>query len=57
MDSRGKLQLACNVLIKDFSDIIREIVVYKDCPVLKATFQNEIILHIRYNDYGEYTIM
>ena len=55
MDSRGKLQLAYNVLIKDFSDIIREIIVYKDRPVLEATFQNEIILHIRYNDYGEYT--
>jgi len=55
MDSREKLQLAYNVLIKDFSDNIREIIVYKDRPVLKATFQNEIILYIRYNDYGEYT--
>ena len=34
MDSRGKLQLAYNVLIKDFSDIIREIIVHKDRPVL-----------------------
>ena len=55
MNSREKLQLAYNVLIKDFSDIIREIFVYKDRPVLKATFQNEIILYIRYTDYGEYT--
>ena len=53
MDSREKLQLAYNVLIIDFSDYIREIIVYKDRPVLKATFQNEIILYIRYNDYGE----
>ena len=55
MDSREKLQLAYNVLIIDFSDNIREIIVYKDRPILKATFQNEIILYIRYNDYGEYT--
>jgi len=55
MDSREKLQLAYNVLIKEFSDIISEIIVYKDRPVLKAKFKNEIILHIRYNDYGEYT--
>lgn len=34
MDSRGKLQLAYNVL--QFIDIIREIIVYKDRPVLKA---------------------
>ena len=55
MDSREKLLLAYNLLIKEFSDNIREIIVYKDRPVLKATFQNEIILHIRYNDYSEYT--
>jgi len=55
MDCRKKLQLAYNILIKEYSDRIREITLYKDRAVLKAIFHNEINLHIRYNDYGEYT--
>ncbi len=55
MDSRVKLNLAFHILTNEFKDVLREIIVYKDRPVLKAIFQNEIILNVRYNDYGEYT--
>ena len=55
MDSREYLQLAHNIIIKSYSDLIREIILDKDRPVLKIIFHSEIILYIRYNDYGEYT--
>jgi hypothetical protein len=55
MDSREKLRLARNIIIKEYSDFIREIDLNKDRPVLKVIFFTEIILYVRYNDYDEYT--
>lgn len=55
MDSRKNLELARNIIIKKYSILIREIILYKDRPVLKVIFHNEIYLYIRYNDYGEYS--
>jgi len=55
MDSRANLQLARNIIIKEYNTYIREIILDKDRPVLKAIFNIELILYIRYNDYGEYT--
>jgi len=55
MDSRKNLELAQNIIIKDYSSLIREIILDKDRPVLKIIFQIEIYLYIRYNDYGEYS--
>jgi len=55
MDSRVNLQLARNIIIKEYNTYIREIILDKDRPVLKAIFNIELILYIRFNDYGEYT--
>jgi len=55
MDSRKSLELARNIIIKDYSTLIREIILDKDRPVLKALFYNEVSFYIRYNDYGEYS--
>ncbi len=55
MDSRKNLELARNIIIKDYSTLIRKIILDKDRPVLKAVFNNEVNLYIRYNDYGEYS--
>ena len=55
MDSRANLQLARNILIKEYNTHIREIILDKDRPVLKAIFNIELILYIRYNNYGEYS--
>jgi len=55
MDSRKNLELARNIIIKQYNTLIREIILDKDRPVLKIVFQIEIYLYIRYNDYGEYS--
>jgi len=55
MDSRKNLELARNIIIKEYSSLIREIILDKHRPVLKMVFHIEIFLYIRYNDYGEYT--
>jgi hypothetical protein len=55
MSHREKLNLAYQILLKKYNEIIRKIILLKDRPVLKITFHNEIILYIRYNDYGEYS--
>ena len=55
MDSRKNLELARNIIIKDYSTLIRKITLDKDRPVLKVVFNNEVNLYIRYNDYGEYS--
>ena len=55
MDSHANLQLARNIIIKKYNTYIREIILGKDRPVLKVIFNIELILYIRYNDYGEYS--
>jgi len=55
MDSRKNLELARNIIIKEYNSLIREIILDKDRPVLKIVFHIEIFLYIRYNDYGEYS--
>ncbi len=55
MDSRKNLELARNIIIKEYNSLIREIILDKHRPVLKIVFHIEIFLYIRYNDYGEYT--
>ena len=49
------LELARNIIIKEYISLIREIILDKHRPVLKMVFHIEIFLYIRYNDYGEYT--
>ncbi len=54
MDSQKKLQLTQSIILKNYNTIIKEINLYKDRPVLRVLFHNEVVLYIRYNDYGEY---
>ena len=55
MDSREGLEIARNIIIKEYSTLLREVILDKDRPVLKIVFHTEIYLYIRYNDYGEYS--
>ena len=55
MDARKYLQLTRDILIKEYSSLVRELILHKDRPVLKVVFYDEIILYVRYNNYGEYT--
>lgn len=55
MDSRRNLELARNIIIKEYNTLVREIILDKDRPVLKVIFHIEIYLYIRYNDYEEYS--
>jgi len=48
MDSRKNLELARNIIIKEFNALVREIILDKDRPVLKVVFHIEIYLYIRY---------
>lgn len=57
MDSRVYLQIAQNLIIKNYSAIIREIILENNRPVLKTVFYSGIVLYIRYNDFGEYTYL
>ena len=57
MTAREKLQAAFDLIIKKYSHLIREVNLLKDRPVLKIILQSEIIIHLRYNDYGEYTYL
>jgi hypothetical protein len=54
MDSRKYLKIAQDILSRKYTDLIRQIILDKDRPVLKVIFHTEIILYIRYNDYAEY---
>jgi len=38
MDSRKNLELARNIIIKDYSTLLRKIKLDKDRPILKAVF-------------------
>ena len=55
MDSRKNLELARNIIIKEYDTLVREILLEKDRPVLKIVFNIEVYLYIRCNDYGEYS--
>jgi len=55
MDSRKNLELARNIIIKEYNTLVREIILDKDRPVLKVVFHIEIYLYIRYNEYEEYS--
>jgi hypothetical protein len=55
MDSRKNLELARKIIISDYNNFVRDLILDKDLPVLKVVFYREIYLYIRYNDYGEYS--
>jgi len=55
MDSRKNLDLAQNLITQNYTHLIREVVLHKERPVLKVVFNFEVILYIRYNDFGEYS--
>jgi hypothetical protein len=55
MDCRKSLELARNIIIQNYSKLSREIILDKERPVLKIVFNFEIVLYIRYNDFGEYS--
>ena len=55
MDGRETLELARNLIIQNYSKLTREIILDKERPVLKIVFNFEVVLHIRYNDFGEYS--
>ena len=55
MDSRKKLELARNLITLNYNRQIREMILYKERPVLKVVFNFEVILYIRYNIFGEYS--
>jgi len=55
MDCRKTLELARNFIVQNYSKLTREIILDKERPILKIVFNNEVVLHIRYNDFGEYS--
>ena len=55
MDNRELLELARNLIAKRYRNLTREIILDKDRPVLKVVFNFEVILFIRYNNFGEYS--
>lgn len=55
MDARQTLELARNLIIQNYSKLTREIILDKERPVLKIIFNIEVVLYIRYNDFGEYS--
>lgn len=55
MDSRKTLELARNLIVQNYSVLTREIILDKERPILKIVFNFEVILYIRYNDFGEYS--
>jgi len=55
MDSRKILEIAYNLVIQNYSKLIREIILDKERPILKIIFNFEVVLYIRYNDFGEYS--
>jgi hypothetical protein len=55
--AREKLQAAFDIILKNYGNLVREINLDKNRPVLKVILQSQITLHFRYNDYGEYTYL
>ena len=55
MDSREYLDLARNLITQKYTRLIREVLLHKERPVLKVVFNFEVILYIRYNNFGEYS--
>ncbi len=55
MDTRKTLEFARKLIINDYNEYIKDIILDKDRPVLKIIFHREIYLYLRYNDYGEYS--
>jgi len=50
-----KLQEALNVLYEEFASHIMNYSLSEERPVLTIIFYNGLILHIRYNDFEEYS--
>jgi len=57
MTSREKLQAAFDLISRKYNNIVREIELDKNRPVLKIILQSEVTVFIRYNDFGEYTYL
>jgi len=55
MDCRKTLEIARNLVIQNYSKLTREIILDKERPVLKIIFNFEVVLYIRYNNFGEYS--
>ena len=55
MDCRQTLELARNLIVQNYSNLTREIILDKERPVLKIVFNFEVVLYIRYNNFGEYS--
>ena len=55
MDSRKNLDLAQNLITQNYTQLIREVLLHKESPVLKVILNFEVILYIRYIDFGEYS--
>ena len=55
MDCRKTLELARNFFTQNYSILTREIILDKERPVLRIVFNFEVVLYIRYNDFGEYS--
>ncbi len=55
MNSRRNLELARKIIITNYNEYIRDLILEKDRPVLKIVFHREIYLYLRFNDYGEYS--
>ena len=47
MDSRKNLDLAQNLITQNYTQLIREVLLHKERPVLKVVFNFEVILYIR----------
>ncbi|MGC9781229.1 MAG: hypothetical protein HZR80_18450 [Candidatus Heimdallarchaeota archaeon] len=53
--AREKLLYAREFLVNKFLSEIYEIILDDDRPILTIKFRKGFILHIRYNDFGEYS--
>ena len=49
------LELARKLIIENYNEFIKDIILDKDRPVLKIVLYREINLYLRYNDYREYS--
>ncbi len=52
-----KLLIARDLILDQYREVVREIILEKDRPVLKVILNTAITIYIRYNDYGEYTYL
>jgi len=55
MDARQKLNIAKNIILKNYPLYVLKIDIESIRPLLKIQFFNGSLLYIRYNDYEGYS--